>query len=341
MALWTLTLVVALLAGFGGGWYLKPTASNLKAVTFGLDWLPGGTHSVFYTALDKGFYAEEGLAVTILRGYGSGDTATKVDTGKLDFGYADSTVSLIARGRGANLTLVGMFFHKGISGVRYVLGTGINAPIDLQGKTIGTVEGDSSWVLFPAFAQINNINMSKINVVIMTSALVTPALLGGQIDFSPGTVTLFPLAEASAKQAGKSLGKFVYSDYGLNWYSHSIIATQKMVAENPDLVQRFIRATYKGIAYSIDNPDESISILVKYNPDVNGTVERQVFDLTKAYMFDGLSDTEGLGHVNEAKMNATVNLVKQYFNVDPGNYKTVYTNQFVDLLPDASKFPLR
>src|SRR3546814_11652202 len=79
------------------------SASAADKVRFQTDWLPSGEHAMFYGGWQKGIYAAEGIDVTITRGYGPGDTVTKIDGGAADFGVADLGAVMPHRAR-ANVT---------------------------------------------------------------------------------------------------------------------------------------------------------------------------------------------------------------------------------------------
>ena len=68
-------------------------------VRFQTDWIPSGEHAMYYGGWRKGIFAEEGIDITITRGYGSGDTVTKLAGGAADFGVADIAAVLTARAR--------------------------------------------------------------------------------------------------------------------------------------------------------------------------------------------------------------------------------------------------
>jgi NitT/TauT family transport system substrate-binding protein len=64
-------------------------ASAADKVRFQTDWLPSGERAMYYGGWQKGIFADEGIDITITRGYGSGDTVTKLAGGAFDFGVAD------------------------------------------------------------------------------------------------------------------------------------------------------------------------------------------------------------------------------------------------------------
>lgn len=68
-------------------------------VRFQTDWVPSGEHAMYYGGWQKGIFAAEGIDVTITRGYGSGDTVTKLAAGAFDFGIADIAAVITARAR--------------------------------------------------------------------------------------------------------------------------------------------------------------------------------------------------------------------------------------------------
>src|SRR5207237_10444020 len=75
------------------------TADAADKVRFQTDWLPSGEHAMYYGGWQKGIFAEEGIDVTITRGYGSGNTLTNLAGGGFDFGVADVASVLTARAR--------------------------------------------------------------------------------------------------------------------------------------------------------------------------------------------------------------------------------------------------
>ena len=77
---------ITVLAAAGAGLLAAATtASAQDKVRFQTDWLPSGEHAMYYGGWQKGIFADEGIDVTITRGYGSGDTLTKLAGGAFDF----------------------------------------------------------------------------------------------------------------------------------------------------------------------------------------------------------------------------------------------------------------
>ncbi|MBI3058714.1 MAG: ABC transporter substrate-binding protein, partial [Deltaproteobacteria bacterium] len=89
-----------------------PSQAQNKKVLVQFAWVVGGLHAGFFVAKEKGFYASKGLDVTISRGFGSGDTAKVVATGKAQFGEVNLPTAIISHGKGASLTIVGVIIGK-------------------------------------------------------------------------------------------------------------------------------------------------------------------------------------------------------------------------------------
>jgi NitT/TauT family transport system substrate-binding protein len=72
---------------------LLPATASAQAkekFTFALNWFAVGDHAAYWVALDKGYYAQRGLDVTLENSKGSGDSIAKVDTNRADAGLADA-----------------------------------------------------------------------------------------------------------------------------------------------------------------------------------------------------------------------------------------------------------
>src|SRR5690349_23344360 len=97
--------VAALVAATG-------SASAQEPWKFALNWFPVGDHAAYWVALDKGYFADRGLDVTLESSKGSGDSIAKVDSGRADAGLADSAVVIASHARGTSIKVVGMVFDK-------------------------------------------------------------------------------------------------------------------------------------------------------------------------------------------------------------------------------------
>src|SRR5512135_2651131 len=85
--------------------------SNAEAqtkVNFQLNWKITGDHAPYYVAMDKGWFAEEGIEVNVILGQGSGYTVQALESGKAEIGISDAPVPIKMRAEGAKIKIVGI-----------------------------------------------------------------------------------------------------------------------------------------------------------------------------------------------------------------------------------------
>lgn len=109
-----------------------------------LDWVPTGDYAAYYAALDRGFYKEAGLNVTIERGFGSSDTVTKIATGVAPFGVADIAAVMTGRVRSQTpVKAIASIFTRPPHSVFVLADSGIKTFKDLEGKSLAGAPGSS------------------------------------------------------------------------------------------------------------------------------------------------------------------------------------------------------
>ncbi len=98
---------------FGLAIMVTPAYAADKPVNFVLDWIIGGRHTGWFTALEKGYYKAEGLNVSISRGHGSGPGIKRAVAGQADISFNDIATAIIARARtGAPIKAVAVLYTK-------------------------------------------------------------------------------------------------------------------------------------------------------------------------------------------------------------------------------------
>lgn len=306
-------------------------ARAAEKVRFLMDWILEGKHVPFFVARDKGFFEKNGLEVTILAGKGSGDAATFVDAGKVDYSYGDllTAIQVISKGGKNRAVGVGMVFNGG--GFIFLESSGIKQPKDLEGKRLGTNPGDFGSTLLPAVAAASGFDHNKVIIKTMDPAVRTPALFEGKIDFMSGTngSSIQRMALLGTKQ-GKKINYLFLKDMGLESYGHVLQTQEERIKNNPDQVRRLVAAVFDAWVWSLKNPQEAFEIFMKANPQK----ER---DISLAQMQAGLGDVEdaetkqyGLGYMKEAMMKKSVAIANKHFGLSPAvDYKITYTNQFI------------
>src|SRR5262249_34060059 len=196
-----------------------------------------------------------------------------------------------------------------------------------------------SRVMFPAFAKLNGIDPDSVRWVDMTPPARAASLVLGQVDAVVLFLTEGPTFSAKAKEAGKHWKDFPYADYGLDLYSHGLLVRDDLIANQPDRVKRFIEATTKAWAWSIENPQEALAIFLKHNPAVDPDQAREHFRIAIKHLLTDTAKREGIGYIDAEKMRRTVDFVSQHFNIKGVSADDVYTNRFTPkLFPNETAF---
>src|SRR3954471_10196615 len=259
------TLVAPLVAALAVA--LAPAAQAQDKMTLQLNWFHLADHAPIYMALKKGYFAEEKIDLTVVRGAGSADSAKKIDLKQADIGISDAPTIITAISKGADLKIVAVVFDKAGNNVFFKKSAGINKPADLIGRKIAVPPADSHRVLWPAFAAINNIPADKVTMVNVKPEGKQAIVAAGEVDASFDLYTSYAIWE---KVLGKGqVGNLLWADYGLPIYGHTYFVNTELEQKNPKLIERFLRATHKGWRDAAANPAEAIDAMVAAVPGLD------------------------------------------------------------------------
>ncbi len=317
-----------LVAGTAIMGFLMVPAMAQEKIKVALNWFPVGDHAAYWVALEKGYFSDRGLDVTLENSKGSGDSSAKVDTGAADVGLADSGVVIASRARGTTIKIVGMVFDKTPLNIFSSKENPVTNPKDLEGKTIGAPPGDGQRQVWPAFAKANNIDESKVTWVNIEPAAKIAALAEKRVDTVADYTTGLPLYEKPMGQGNVVM--MPWSEHGFDMYSMSIIASDKTMTERPEALKKFLEAAYMGWRDVMANPDEAMAIFKKRVPEID-----EVLIGANLRMGLQLMDTEryrenGIGWIEEEKMCTSVDLVNTYMGLPKEvSCQEVFTTEFL------------
>lgn len=314
-----LGLVVGLVLGFVIGWYVRPMPSpTVTQVKFTLDWAYQGPQAPFLVALYKGFFADEGLSVTIDRGYGSAKVISDVAAGLFDIGFGDinSLIEFKSRYPDAKVKLVAVIHVRSPLSIVTLAGRGIEGPKDLEGKKLGAPAGDAARRIFPAYAAAVEVDVNKVTWVTMDVPLREPMLVRGDVDAVSGFYYTVIINLLNLNVSEKDIKVFKYSDY-LPLVGNGIVVNEDFMRKNPDAVKKFLRAVIRGIKYSIRNVDEAIDILLQRDPTLNKDVEkRRLLMALEIINVEGITDKYGIGYVDPSVLEKNIDLIVKYFGLE-------------------------
>jgi NitT/TauT family transport system substrate-binding protein len=244
-------------------------AGAADKVRFQTDWIPSGEHAMYYGAWQKGIFAEEGIDVTITRGYGSGDTVAKLAGGAFDFGVADVAAVTTARARqNVPVKTIAVLYTQSPHSLFVLKSSGIANFKGLEGKKIGITPGNSHKFYFPKVAEKSGTDPSKIVWVNMDAAAMAGQLISKNIDAAPFYSIHHYYINKAAKAAGEEIIALPFVEVGFKIFAASIIATDDTIAQRPDLVRRFLRAVKRSFDWARDNPEEACKLHIEKVPEL-------------------------------------------------------------------------
>lgn len=184
-----------------------------KPVKFCLDWAWQSAHSCWTLAADRGYFAEAGLDVQIVRGFGTGDTLTKVAAGTYDIGFADTNLALKFNHEnpGSQVISVFMLYDASPNAAIFLKSSGITKPKDLEGKSVSITPGEGTNLLFPIFARANQLDMSKINLLSVTAQLRDTLVIQRRAGATLGFLTTSALNMVGAGVPMRDIGWLQYN----------------------------------------------------------------------------------------------------------------------------------
>ncbi|HTU03532.1 MAG TPA: ABC transporter substrate-binding protein [Candidatus Sulfotelmatobacter sp.] len=319
----SIALVIGFLCLFAG-WAASVTAAD--KVTFRLDtsFLP--KHGIFFAALGKGFYKDEGLDVDIVPSTGSMATCQIIATGREEFGFSDAGTMVLCRQQDAKVKMIAVIHAKNPFAIVTLERIPIREPKDLEGKTIG-IDPGGTLIMMPVFCSLTGVDCKKLNIVTTDNAAKVPGLLAGRFDAIGGYMVSDPPVIVGM---GEKPYIIPWSKYGFNAYSNGIIANEKLLAEKPDLVKRFLRATVKGIKFANDNPDEAAKILVSYVPAISPVAAKIGIEMASERLWTDEAQQNGIGFMTDAKWNTVQDNLVKFMNLKEKSAPSqLYTNAFL------------
>jgi NitT/TauT family transport system substrate-binding protein len=236
-----------------------PSTPALTPITVQLSWTHQAQFAGFYAADQNGDYAAEGLVLTFIEGGPNISPSVQVAEGQVQFGVTSGDQLLLARGEGQPVQGIATIYRRSPRVYIALAESGIKRPQDFVGKTISV--GQRGQGLLDAM--MGRVGISPDQYTVVASA---PDL----VDFYADKVQLRSVflnnEVLTAQQAGHKLNIIYPDDYGIHFYSDTLFTTDDLIADNPDLVLRFVRATLKGWTWAVENPMQVGPLVAKYNP---------------------------------------------------------------------------
>lgn len=306
-------------------------------VKFTLDWKFEGPSAAYLAAIEKGFYAEEGLDVTIDSGKGSLDAIPKVASGTYEFGFADINSLIKFKDQNPDSKLQGilMVYDKPPFAIIGSKQTGVSSPKDLEGKILGAPAPDGAYAQWKAFTKVTGIDADKVEINNVSFAVRESMLVQKRVD----AITGFSFSSyLNLKKIGlkpEDIHVLLMADHGLKLYGNTLIVNPEFAAKHPDLVKGFVKATIKGWKYTIEHPEEAVKFVTAKNKLVKESVETERLQMciNDNVLTDAVK-ANGFGGVDYSRLAESIEQIGYTYTFkNKPSAESVFTSEY---LPKAS-----
>lgn len=303
----------------------EETNGDLKKVTVILDYVPNTNHTGMYVALDKGYYEAEGLDVEIVEPT-DGATATLVAQQKGTFGISyqeDVTIALTAEDP-LPIKAIATVIQHNTSGFVSLADSGITSPADFEGKTYAGWGGPGESAVLEACMKQAGADFSKLNIVVSDGSGFEA--LGKSCDlmwFFEG----WDCITAAMNGCELNYMELRQLDERLDYYTPVIITSDAVIDSDPEMVKAFLRATAKGYADAIADPDTAAEVLYDHAPDY----DLEMLKKSQEYLADKyMEDTDTWGMMKDEVWDNYTAFLQEYGVISEAlPASDCYTNEFL------------
>lgn len=273
---------------------------SLQKVTLQLKWKHQFQFAGYYAAIEKGFYEEAGLEVQLKEAETGKEPASEVFKGTADFGITTSDI-LILRSEGYDGVLMASIFQHSAQILVAAKNSGIDHVQQLIGKKIALEPHAADLITY-----MSDEGVSLTEVELYDHSFDVSSLLYGEVDAMTAYLTDEPYL---LNQEGFDHIIIDPRMGGVDFYGDVLFTTEKLVAEDPDLVERFTQASLRGWQYAMENPEELTNVIFeKYSK--RHSKEHLLFEAEKMQRLV-MADVVEIGYSNPGRWERILEIYKE------------------------------
>lgn len=271
---------------------------EFKEIDVVLDWYPNALHAFMYVAIEKGYYAEEGLQVNIRFPSNANDAISLVAAGRADIGlYYQQDVIQVRAQQNVPVKSIGAVVQAPLNIVLSLSEENITTPNDLVGKTIGYAGTELSEALIRSIMEYVGAETSDVTLIDVGFDLMS-SMTTGNVNATIGCLVNHEVPQM--EEEGFSVNWFDLDDYGVPTYYEGIfLANDRMIADDPDTLAAFLRASAKGFADMKAEPEEALAILLANQNEENFPLSESVERESMAVLLP-LMETEDASFLSQS-----------------------------------------
>jgi len=259
--------------------FLFACNSENDEISLALDWYPNSNHAGIYSAIDNGYFKNEGIDLEVYTPSDPTAIISSVASGRDDFGLSYHPDVLQAQAAGLPIISVLSISQHPLNSIMTLKKSNINSPEDLKGKVIGYPGIPSNKAMLKTVLETQGIEISDVETVDVGFELVK-ALVSGSVDAIIGAY--WTHESIVMELQGFEVDVMRLEEWGVPDYYELILITNKdFLIQNQNELEKVVKSFRRGYEYAINNPEKSIDSLVKIagKEIVEEDVERKGIEL--------------------------------------------------------------
>ncbi|MFN8758588.1 MAG: ABC transporter substrate-binding protein [Tagaea sp.] len=311
--------------GFGRRGFLGMAGAGIAAprvwaqapgvpIRFSLNLPRNGTNSPFIHALERGYFAAEGIRITGMDPAAGADAMQRIATETYDVGFADLPGMADFHLRNPDASPMGIFnvYRSTPASIVSWAGSNLRKPADLVGKTIGGPVTDNAFRLFPVFFRANGLDPQSVKFNNMDLRLREAVFMRREVDAITGFDSTIWLNLKGLGVKFDDISIMPYSAHGLDLYSNSLLVSRKTLRDNEAILPGLVRACLRGWRDAIANPASVTDALVRADGLVNRQIELERLEwVLKHQVLTDETRRDGLGDVDRARLGRSIEALAQ------------------------------
>ena len=306
----------ALAAGLGAP-VVFAQSGKLTPLKFTLDFRINGQTAPFFLAHSKGYYKDEGLDVSIDTGAGSVASITRIASGVYQMGLGDISSLVEFNAQNAGTPVVQAVYQYYNRAPFVIIGRkdrGVTGDFaSLHGKKVAAAAVESTRRAWPMVARKKGMKPDAFAWQTTDFSARDNVMVRGDVDaatyFHDSAVSLF------ARMKMDELSVLKYSDAGVDLYGNAILASSRLIVENPKVVAGFLRATNRAIMETLADPAPSIAAMRQREPILDEKIELERWGITAQYVAAPDTRSHGVGDIRKLTLERQVDEVAEVFGL--------------------------
>jgi putative hydroxymethylpyrimidine transport system substrate-binding protein len=294
-------------------------------VSLALDWYPWANHSPFFLADEQGYFADEDLEVDIHVPANPEDVLMLIGSGRDTFGISYQTAVLQARQEGVPVQSIAALVQTPLNSIMTLQSSELEQPGDLAGKKIGYPGIPSNEALLATMLESDGLTLDDVELVNVGFNLVQ-ALISEQVDAIIGAYWVHE--SILAENEGFPVDIMRVEEWGVpTYYELVLVASEETIEDDPELVERFIRAMQHGYTDAMDDYAASTDAMLEAHPDTDRDLEAESIVMLAPLWTEG---ADYFGQQTTERWEAYANWMIENDLLDPEtDVNEAFTNEFV------------